>query len=357
MDHRPALALILMATISQGVARSQPPLLPTESSLSRRPALVEEWANRLQASDRKVRETAEATLVQGTSRSIPLLRRFLTSEYEDLHSATFEIIQRIGPPAIPLLVDLLRHASDSIRRSAVNELIDLTPHTESIQSGLRRALRDTDSMVAGDAARALGALGRRATPSVRALVETLSHEDPYVRIYAAEALASVGPGAAGATDALAVALGDPVPGVRWAACEALAGIGPPAASAVPQLIEALQDEFLYVRVFAAGALGSIGPKAQSAREALSAAAGDPALRSEAEWALARINGVKTEDPLTPHVVAAPHVALSLAPAAVPKGHPPVEWNTTTGLNIVWSVELGHETFGRPVVAGDVVYGH
>ena len=82
---------------------------------------------------------------------------------------------------------------DSIRRNAVNELIDLAPHTEWIQPALRRALRDEDSMVAGDAARALGALGKRASPSVGALVNTLSHEDPYVRIYAAEALASIGP--------------------------------------------------------------------------------------------------------------------------------------------------------------------
>ena len=93
-------------------------------------------------------------------------------------------------------MDLLRHESDSIRRSAVDELIDLAPHTEWIQPALRRALRDEDSMVAGDAARALGALGKRASPSVGALVNTLSHEDPYVRIYAAEALASIGPNAA-----------------------------------------------------------------------------------------------------------------------------------------------------------------
>ncbi len=77
-------------------------------------------------------------------------------------------------------------------------------------------------MVAGDAARALGALGQRASPSVRALVKTLSHEDPYVRIYAAEALASIGPKASAATRDLARALGDPIPGVRWAAAEALA---------------------------------------------------------------------------------------------------------------------------------------
>ncbi len=58
-------------------------------------------------------------------------------------------------------------------------------------------------MVAGDAARALGALGKRASPSVAALVKTLSHEDPYVRVYAAEALASIGPSAAVATRDLA----------------------------------------------------------------------------------------------------------------------------------------------------------
>ena len=60
-------------------------------------------------------------------------------------------------------------------------------------------------------------LGQRASPSVPALVKTLSHEEPYVRIYAAEALASVGPKAGAATKDLARAVGDPIPGVRWAA--------------------------------------------------------------------------------------------------------------------------------------------
>ncbi|HEY7444755.1 MAG TPA: HEAT repeat domain-containing protein [Vicinamibacterales bacterium] len=353
---KPALVIMLAAGLSQAVALSQSPLPPTESSLSGNPALVRDWTDRLLASDPKVRATAEAALVQGARRSLPLLRRFLTPEHEDLHVVTFEIIQRIGPPAIPLLVDLLRHEEDSIRRSAVNELIDLAPHTEVIQPALRRALKDADSMVAGDAARALGALGRKASASVGALVNTLSHEDPYVRIYAAEALASIGPSAARATNALAAALGDPIPGVRWAACEALASIGPAAQSAVPQLIDALDDEFLYVRIFAAGALGNIGPRAQSARDALRAAAAkDPALRSEAEWALSRIAGVKTGEPVASHVLPAPSVAPPLPATVVTTGNPPVDWDTTTGRNIVWSVELGNETFGRPVVAGDAVY--
>ena len=62
---------------------------------------------------------------------------------------------------------------------------------------------------------------------------------------------------------------------------------------MPQLVAALDDEFLYVRIFAAGALGNIGPQAQAAVEALRAAAKDPALRTDAEWALSRIAGVES----------------------------------------------------------------
>ena len=318
-------------------------------------ASVRDWENRVMSKDPKVRAKAEAALVQGAGRSLPLLRRFFNRRNEALHVVTFEIIQRIGPPAIPLLVELLRDERDYIRRSAVSEFIDLVPDTERIQPALRWALRDKDTMVAGDAARALGALGPRASPSVPALVKTLSHEEPYVRIYAAEALASIGPKAGVATRGLAKALGDPVPGVRWAACEALANIGPAAQSAVPQLIEALKDEFLYVRIFAAGALGSIGPKAQAAREALRAAANDPALRNEAEWALNRIAGVVSGEPVVSPVGPAPSVAPQPQTTVAQTGNPPVDWDTTTGRNIVWSVELGDETFGSPVVAGDVVY--
>ena len=314
-----------------------------------------DWAGRLMAKDPKVRATAEAALVQRGARSLPLLRRFLTRGDEGLELETFEIIRRIGPPAMPLLVELLRDERVSIRRGAVDVLIDLAPDTESIQPPLRRALRDEDAQVAGDAVRALGALGERAGPSVPALVKTLSHENPYVRVYAAEALASIGPKAGVAARDLARALGDPVPGVRWAAGEALASIGPAAQSAVPQLIEALKDEFLYVRICAAGALGSLGPKAQAAREALRAAANDPTLRSEAEWALDRIDGVESGEPALSPVVPTPSVAPQAQTTAAQTAHPPVDWDTTTGRNIVWSVELGNETLGRPVVAGDAVY--
>jgi len=316
---------------------------------------VRVWANRVVAKDPRVREIAQAALVQGAPSSLPLLKRLLDRPNEELQVVILEVVRRIGPPAIPLLVELLRDERVSIRRNAVDALIDLAPQTRWSQPALRRALGDEDSTVAGDAARALGALGDKASPSVSALVNTLSHEDPYVRIYAAEALASIGPKAAAATRDLARAAGDSTPGVRWAACEALAGIGPAAASAVPELIEALDDEFLYVRIFAAGALGSMGPKAEAAREALGAAANDPALRSEAEWALNRIAGVESGEPVDATVAPAASVASIAQPANEETGNPPIEWDPKSGRNIVWSVELGYETFGRPVVAGDSVY--
>src|SRR5215208_6451357 len=350
------LLCILPVPVLAQTTRSRPqPRQAKGSDLSRNSASVRDWENRLIAKDPKVRATAEAALVQGARRSLPLLKRLFTRRNEDLHVVTLEIIQRIGPPAIPLLVDLLRDERVSIRRSAVDTLIDLSPHTEAIQPALRLALRDKDSRVAGDAARALGALHERASPSAGALVKTLSHDDPYVRVYAAEALASIGPKAVTATTDLARAVGDPIPGVRWAACEALASIGPAAHSAVPQLIKALKDEFLYVRIFAAGALGSIGPKAQSARESLRAAANDPILRNEAEWALNRIAGVESGESVVSPLGTAPSVASQPQTMEAQCNNPPVDWNTKTGRNIVWSVELGNETFGRPVVAGDMVY--
>jgi outer membrane protein assembly factor BamB len=327
--------------------------VPAQTRTVPRQTNVRDWANRVMSRDAKIRTTAEAELVQGAGRSLPLLRRLLNTDNEDLQLETFEIIRQIGPAAIPLLLDLLRHQDVSFRRFAADAFIDLTPDTVGIQPALRRALRDEDSMVAADAARALGALGPRASPSVPALVNALSHDEPHVRIYTAEALASIGPKAAAATKHLARALDDPIPGVRWAAGEALSSIGPAAQSAVPQLIEALKDEFLYVRICAAGALGSIGPKAQTAREALRAAANDPVLRHEVEWALNRIAGVESGKSVASPDVATLSVALQATVSQT--GNPPVDWDTTTGRNIVWSVELGNEVYGSPVVAGDVVY--
>ena len=92
-----------------------------------------------------------------------------------------------------------------------------------------------------------------------------------------------------------------------------------------------------------------------AREALRVAANDPALRTEAEWALNRIAGVESRESIVSPDAPAPSVAPQPQTTVAQTGNPPFDWDTTTGRNIVWSVELGNQTFGRPVVAGDAVY--
>jgi hypothetical protein len=153
---------------------------------------------------------------------------------------------------------------------------------------LIRALSHEDLPVARDAARALGALGGRAGPSVPYLVKALYHRDPMVRLYVAEALASIGPDAAAATPDLTKALRDPEPRVRWAACEALAAIGPPAA-AVPDLMRPLRMSFFTCASARPARWGASDQ--DGAVAALKAAANDPAMR-RSEWALHQIAGLR-----------------------------------------------------------------
>ena len=333
--------------------------LPTTRDLVAEPGLVSNWVARLTAENTGDRTDAAASLVAGGVDALPLLRRLLANPAENLRQESFEIIRHLGPCALPLLVEALTRQDAAMRLQAVGILIDFAPDTVAAQPALVRALQDEDPRVARDAARALGALGAMAAPAVPDLIRALAQRDDHLRIYAAEALASIGPAAAAATPALANALQDPVAGVRWAACEALAAMGPPAAPAVPRLIAAMKDEFLLVRICAAGALGNIGTKAEAALDPLRAATADLTLRDEALWALARITGTAPK----PHS-AQPEAAAFAPPAvavastnetACAAGNPPVDWDTATGRNIVWSAPLGNNTFGRPVVAGGQVY--
>jgi outer membrane protein assembly factor BamB len=114
----------------------------------------------------------------------------------------------------------------------------------------------------------------------------------------------------------------------------------------------LKDDYLYVRICAAGALGSIGPNAATALDALNEAAKDPTLRAEAQWALNRIAG--NDHPVREASVST-SVAQPLVRSAPAIGDPPTDWDTSTGRNIAWSVKLGAETLGRPVVSGGAVY--
>jgi outer membrane protein assembly factor BamB len=71
--------------------------------------------------------------------------------------------------------------------------------------------------------------------------------------------------------------------------------------------------------------------------------------------LNRIAGIDSENPVVSSGVPGSSVSLQTPTTMAQRGNPPVDWDPATGRNIVWSVELGNEVYGRPVVAGDVVY--
>ena len=97
-----------------------------------------DWEQRLTAGDPTVRAAAEDALVEGAMRSLPVVKPLLEHADHDLRAAAFKVLQRIGPPAIPTLAGLLQHEDVDVRQRAVSELVDLAPHTESIQPSLRR---------------------------------------------------------------------------------------------------------------------------------------------------------------------------------------------------------------------------
>jgi outer membrane protein assembly factor BamB len=71
--------------------------------------------------------------------------------------------------------------------------------------------------------------------------------------------------------------------------------------------------------------------------------------------LNRIAGVDSEKSVSSPDVAGLSITSPPETTVAPTGNPPVDWDTKSGRNIVWSVELGNEVYGRPVIAGDVVY--
>jgi HEAT repeat protein len=131
---------------------------------------------------------------------------------------------RMGPQAVPALVEIMRSAPED------------------------------DGRARGFAAEVLGKIGG---PAVEALIELLQDERIGHRISASYALAAIGAEAAPAVTALTELLKDSDASTRRAAAHALERIGAPARFAIPDLLAALHDEDRRVRANAAHALWQI----------------------------------------------------------------------------------------------------
>jgi HEAT repeat protein len=191
--------------------------------------------------DASVRETALEALEkidpdwparEETRMTIPKLVQALRSWSPEVGRAALDVLECIGPPAIPELVAVLASEEDRIDKVY--------------------------------AIRLLAGLGLQAESAVPGLTRALGSSLLQVRIAAAQALEEMGPAACRAIPTLAVCLADPYADGREAMASCLAQMGPAAEPAIPALLLLLADRDSKVRKAAVRALQQIGPAAEPA---------------------------------------------------------------------------------------------
>ncbi len=194
------------------------------------PALIQA----LEHKNKDVRRRAARTLASIGSEAasaIPVLIRVLEDEHAG--EAAAYALSRIGPEAVPYLVQSLNNRYPNARANAawalgrIGALGYLDPVVAgTVVSTLIQALRDKSPIVRANAAGALGTIGPKATKGVPVLIWTLRDESPRVCANAAYALGKIGPGAIKGIPALIRASRDENPSVRGNAVWALGRIDP-----------------------------------------------------------------------------------------------------------------------------------
>jgi HEAT repeat protein len=165
----------------------------------------------LQDPDQSVRETASHVL---TGWSSPAVAKRLAGvlTVPSLRESATDLLLRIGPTSVELLIDVLRQGTPELRGTVGPLLNSLV--------GVGEFVRRMDSLEPDRRLRAAEALGAIGGPeAVDTLVEALSDPDEHVRQRAAQLLGALGD--ARTAPAVAGLLDDPVPEVVAAAREAL----------------------------------------------------------------------------------------------------------------------------------------
>lgn len=219
----------------------------------------------LKDSDLRI-DAATALGSMGNVEAVPPLLVSLRDPEKQFHDRAVWALQRIGPPAVPMLTAALKSDSVYVRRAAA-EGLRFTEAPASV-AALVGALQDPDVQVRQAAASALGWRGN--APAVQPLLATLDDADWRVAGAAVAALAEIGPPA---VEPLAALLGDPHPVRELFASNALAAM-----ETVPvgRLIEATYSTSPKVREWAVVTLGKIGDKVAvpRLREIAASAQGD-----------------------------------------------------------------------------------
>lgn len=212
-----------------------------------------QWLDELNDADYGTSDAAADALVRIGPDAVPTLLDARTSGDVRLHRRAVAVLVRIGAPAAPGLVEALEKKPEEARVETA--LVRLGP---AAVPALVEALKDEHKCK--EAAHVLGRMGSRGAKAVPRLIGVLRDRQApeAVREEVADALGKIGEPVAEVVPALTAALKDDQEKVRCRAAEALGWMGPPAKEAMPALIVALKDKDARTAEMACLALARLG---------------------------------------------------------------------------------------------------
>ncbi len=234
-------------------------------------------------------------------------------------------LTRIGPAAIPPLIEGLKSNDTMMRSGAARALGGMGPVARDAIPALIENLGFWEAGVQNDAIEALGSIGESAKPKI---LEALAAKEPRQRSAAALALGAIGKPAKDATGPILAQLqGESDVTVRASLITALPRLGADPAQVVPALIDGMKDEREPIRHAAINGLLTMRAAQPQIVKALSVMLRDPnaATSERAAYVLGRLG--ESAGPAVPAIIsvvtAQPTPSQAFLDALVQIGEPAV----------------------------------
>jgi HEAT repeat protein len=244
---------------------------PEDKQLSQRAVAV--LTESMRNKDPSVRATAVRGLVDMRAASetlVPAMSRIVEEGPAELRDDALSVLQSVGEPAVPALVNAMKFPEVRPRAAAI--LGRIGPQAKAAVPALVDLTKSDDPTARRQALLALAAMGPAAHAAAPAAIGALRDTDMNVRYSACYALGKMGAAAMDGRAALQRELDSRDPYISLAAAWALARIDPDCSQtppkALPMLVKALDDSDPMVRLEAASSMRCLGPQARPAAAAL-----------------------------------------------------------------------------------------